>query len=502
MKRSFNDIAKICQKYLLQKDLQKIDEAFQFAEKVHQGQKRKNGDDFIQHPLHTALTLAQMNLDAATIIAALLHDTVEDGGAEFTQIQKKFGDEVADLVSGVTKVSEVRLKKYPKSIKLDDREKNQIENLRKMFVAMAKDIRVILIKLADRLHNMHTLYALPTNKAERIARETLEIYAPIAHRLGMGEIKGELEDLSFPYIYPEEYKKVKTLIGEKESVREEFIEEVIKKLHPEFQKEKIKIINISGRAKHLYSFYKKLLKYNFQVNKIYDLMAVRIIVPSVSDCYKVLGIIHRLWKPLPGYIKDYIAMPKPNGYESLHTTVFSLEGKPCEVQIRTQKMHEHAEFGVAAHWHYTTQIEEKNNLQKKSTFAPKNDLGWVSHLAKIQEKLKNPQEFREALQLDFFSDRIFVFTPEGEVRNLPIKSTPIDFAYSVHSEIGDHCQGAKVNDKMTALDHELENGDIIEIITSKKAKPKHDWLKLAKTAVARSLIKRYLKKETDFLDLK
>ncbi len=500
MKRSIGDITRICQKYLTQKDLEKIQKAFEFAQKAHQGQYRRNKDEFIQHSLHTALTLAQMGLDAETISGGLLHDTVEDAQINPKEIEKNFGHQISNLVWGITRVGKVRLKKEWANQelidqKLDDRTKNQIENLRKMFVAMAKDVRVVLIKLADRLHNMETLYALPAQKAKRIATETLEIYAPLAHRLGIGEIKGKLEDLAFIYVLPAEYRRIKSLVGEKDQERKTYIKKVIKAIKKILKSEEIEVLDIDGRAKHLYSLYKKLKKHDNDISKIYDLMAVRMIASNASDCYKILGIIHEKYKPLPGYIKDYISMPKPNGYQSLHTTIFCLDGRICEIQIRTKKMHEHAEYGVAAHWHYTNKIGPKKDIEQKGIFAPKKDLGWISDLARWQEKLKSPTEFKNAIKLDFFSDRIFAFTPQGDVKNLPVGACPIDFAYSIHTEVGGHCQGARINGKMVSLDYELKNGDMVEIIKAKRAHPRQDWLKLIKTAEARSKIRGYLRKK-------
>ncbi len=500
MKRSLKDITKICEKYLSKKDLEKIQKAFKFAQKAHQGQLRKNKDEFIQHPIHTALTLAEMGLDAETISAGFLHDTVEDAQINPKEIEKNFGRQISNLVLGITRVGKVRLKKELANQglidqKLDDRTKSQIENLRKMLVAMAKDIRVVLIKLADRLHNMHTLYALPAQKAKRIATETLEIYTPLAHRLGIGEIKGQLEDLAFPYVLPAEYRRIKSLVGEKDQERKAYIEKVIQAIRKILKSEQIEILDIDGRAKYLYSLYKKLQKYNNNISKIYDLMAVRIITNNVSDCYKILGIIHEKYKPLPGYIKDYISMPKPNSYQSLHTTIFCLDGRICEIQIRTEKMHEHAQYGVAAHWHYTNKIGPKKDIEQGGIFAPKKDLGWISDLARWQRKLKSPTEFKKTLKLDFFSDRIFAFTPQGDVKNLPAGACPIDFAYSIHTEVGDHCQGVRINGKMVSLDYELKNGDMVEIIKAKRAHPRQDWLKLIKTVEARSKIRGYLRKK-------
>ncbi|HLC39149.1 MAG TPA: RelA/SpoT family protein [Patescibacteria group bacterium] len=493
MNIKIDEVLKICAKYQSKTDLELIKKAYLFSDHAHFGQKRKSGEDYIQHPLQLAKTLAELGLDAPTIEAGLLHDTVEDAGINLTQIEKEFGKDVAVLVAGVTRVSKVRLKSDYVENNLNPREKSQLENLRKMFIAMSEDLRVIFIKLADRLHNMRTLYALPASKATRIARETLEIYAPIAHRLGIGEIKGELEDLAFPYVYPEDYKTVKSLVGVRRLENEIYVDLVISKIKSELKKRGIKFTNINGRAKHLYSLFKKLKKHNQNMSKIYDLIAIRIICKTVSDCYEILGEIHQFFKPLPGYIKDYIAMPKPNGYQSLHTTVFALKGRICEIQIRTINMHDHAEKGVAAHWHYTNNTGEKNEIEKRGIFAPKKEIAWIADLARWQEKLNNPQEFKKVLKMDFFSDRIFVFTPEGDVRNLPQSATPIDFAYSVHTEIGGTCRGAKVNGKMASLDYKLKNGDMIEIITAKNSTPRPDWLKLVKTTQARSKIRTYLK---------
>jgi len=489
MKRNLDDIIKSCQN-LKQKDLTLVKMAFKFAQKAHQGQKRKNQDDFIQHPIHAAVTLAKIGLDAETIAAALLHDTVEDAGIKSSQIQQNFGDQIADLVGGVTNLSKIRLKKNLTCLKHDDRTESQIENLRKMFVAMAKDLRVILIKLADRLHNVQTLYALPPQTAKKIARETLEIYAPLAHRLGIGEIKGQLEDLAFPYVFPKEYRWTKSLVGQKYQDKKQIVQKMIKILKKELDKEKVPYFDIHGRTKHLFSLYKKLVKFDKDISKMYDLMAVRVITDSPADCYKILGFIHQIWKPLPGYIKDFISMPKPNGYQSLHTTVFAPEGQICEIQIRTRQMHYQAEFGVAAHWHYKTKYFSPD---EKNAKLPSKEFKWIAELAKWQEKIKNPQEFKDTLKLDFFSDRIFAFTPQGDVKNLPQFATPIDFAYSVHSQIGDHCSGAKVGGKMVPLNYELKNGDIVEIIVAKSANPRPDWLKNVKTAEARSRIRNFLK---------
>lgn len=452
-----------------------IRRAFELARTAHEGQKRKGGEPYITHPLSVGLTLAKMRLDAATIAAGLLHDTVEDCGVPLSEIEKKFGTDIAFLVDGVTKVGHIRYRGAEK----------QIENLRKMFLAMARDIRVVLIKLADRHHNMQTLDALPPDKRRRIALETAEIYAPIAHRLGIGELRGQLEDLAFKHIHPKEYEWVLKNIGEKYQEREDYLKKLIPFLISELNRDGIEPIEIQYRAKHYYSLYKKLLKYDMNFDRIYDLAACRILVPSVEKCYGVLGTIHRLWKPLPGMIKDYIAMPKPNGYKSLHTTVFCVNGKIMEFQIRTPEMHQENEYGIAAHFAY------KENTAKPNA----EELTWVKQLREWQKESQNPDEVLENLKIDFFKRRIFVLTPRGEVMDLPEESTPVDFAYQVHSELGDQCVGAKVNNKIAPLDYKLKSGDIVEILTQKNKKPSASWLEFVKTSEARKKIKNAVNKK-------
>jgi len=462
-------------------DLDLVRLAYDFAQEAHKDQNRKSGEPYINHSLQTALTLAKMGLDQDTIIAALLHDVPEDTQYSLVDIEKNFGPEVANLVGGITKLGIIKYRGIQK----------YAENLRKMFVSMAQDIRIILIKMADRLHNLKTLSSLPPEKQKRIAQESLEIYAPIAHRLGMGQIKGEIEDLSFPYVYPEEYEWLKKEVLPKIELKLEYIRRVIEVVRKELAKNKIKVIDIHGRAKRLYSLYKKLIKphYDRDVSKIYDLVAIRIIVPDVADCYNVLGTIHRLWKPLPGRIKDYISQPKPNGYQSLHTTVFCLEGKITEFQIRTEEMHQQAEYGIAAHWHYEEIGKKSKKITGKGYTLPKR-LRWIEDLVRWQRETQDSQQYLKSLTVDVFKNRIFVFTPQGDVIDLPEEATPIDFAYQVHTWIGDHCAGAKINNRMAALDNKLKNGDVIEIITDKNRKgPSRDWLKFAKTNAARGKIR-------------
>ncbi len=479
--------------YLPEPEQKQIMRAFEFAKKAHLGQKRHTGEPYINHALQTAIFIADLKLDSASITAALLHDCIEDTSCTLAEIQKNFGKTVAHLVSGVTKLGKIRIvKKW--FFRVDKQEletfDRQIETLRKMFMAMAKDIRVVIIKLADRLHNMKTLEGVEESKRLRIAKETLEIYAPLAYRLGMGELKGQLEDLAFPYVYPAEFRKVKSQVAEALQTRKTYLEKVTRVVGKKLAEEGIEA-QIHGRAKHLYSLWRKLQRYDNDISRIYDLIALRIIVKSVGDCYKALGIIHENWKPLVGRIKDYIAMPKPNGYQSLHTTVFCLEGKIVEFQIRTQKMHEQAENGIAASWHYSEKKGTLDYILKRIKRVPQEDLRWVKELAKWQRNLQDNLEFSQNLEVDFFSDRIFVYTPQGEVKDLPAGSTPIDFAYSIHSEIGNSCTGAKINGKMASLATALRNGDIVEIIKAKRVVgPKRDWLEFVKTSLAKSQIRR------------
>lgn len=483
--------------YLTTKEHDAIKQAYFLAKEMHKYEKRRSGEPYINHPVTVACYLATEHLDASTIIAALLHDVPENSQYDIKDIEKQFGKEVAMFVDGVTKLNKVRIKnKWTLMDIVTGNERRifeqHVDNLRKMFLAMTKDVRIILLKLADRLHNMQTLKYLPREKQIEIARETLEIYAPIAYRLGMGELKGTLEDLSFPYIYPTEYKEAKRLYNRYAPIREDYIEKVKKILCRELKETNIKC-DIHGRKKHIYSFWRKLKRNNYDIDKIYDLVALRIIVENNEECYKVLGLIHKKHRPLIGRIKDYIALPKPNGYQSLHTTVFGPDGNIIEIQIRTYKMHELAEFGVAAHWHYKTNKEQsQKNTQNKNFHIPKQQIDWLEELAKWHEKITDPDEWTKGLTMDFFHDQIFVFSPHGDVFNLPAESTPVDFAYSVHSDVGDKCIGAKVNGKLVKLDHILNNGDIVEIITSKKnTGPKKDWLHFVKSHRAKDYIKSF-----------
>lgn len=469
-------------------DLEKVERAYNFAAQYHREQLRKSGVPYIQHPLNVAFELANFKFDTATFIAALLHDVIEDTKATPKLVNDKFGREVLKLVLGVTKLSKIQLG--------EKAEEYTIENLRKMFLAMAQDIRVVIIKLADRYHNLKTLKYLDSKKKIQKARETMEVYAPLANRLGMGELKGELEDLAFFHLKPEEYKRIKNLVEEEIDKRQKNIARIIKDLKFKLDENNIQHTDIHGRAKRYYSLYKKLKKHENNINNVYDLTALRVVVETVSDCYKALGIIHQNWKPLLGRIKDYISVPKNNGYQSLHTTVLYPPHTTIEIQIRTRRMHMEAEYGVAAAWRYSE--KDKPNT---GAIVPKK-LSWINELVKWQGELKDNKNFAEALKIDFFKDRIFVFTPKGEVFDLPDGSTPIDFAYQIHTEIGNHCQMAKINNKITSLDYKLKNGDVIEITTSENIKPKRDWLSFTQTNLAKSRIKDSFKKRDKSKNLK
>lgn len=460
-------------------DIELITKAFEFAQKAHEGQERFSMEPYFIHPFEVAKDLANLQLDSKTIAAALLHDVCEDKSISEKTIKKEFGDETAFLVAGVTKLGQ--LKYHGAEL--------QIENLRKMFLAMAKDIRVILIRLADRVHNMKTLQYVPEEKQKRIALETLEIYAPLANRLGMGKFKGQLEDLAFQYVYPEEYKKIKEMIKGKYEEKEKDLIKVKYGIEKELRENDIKYFHIDSRVKHLYSLFKKLQRpeINMNIDIVYDLIALRIIVKTIEDCYKVLGIIHKMWKPIPGKIKDYIATPKPNGYQSLHTTVFATGGKITEIQIRTEQMHEEAEYGIAAHWAYA----ESGKPREGGRFNPR--LSWVNQLIEWQKGTKASKDFLETLRIDFFKDRVFCFTPKGDVIDLPEGATTIDFAYSIHSDIGNHASGAIVNNKFVSLDTVMKNGDIVEIQTQKNKKPSAEWLERAKTSLAKKQIRAAMK---------
>ena len=475
---AFMRLKELIEKYKPNANFALIEKAYNFSTKAHEGQERVSGDPYIIHPVEVGCILAELEMDESSIAAGILHDTIEDTVYTYDFIKKEFGTEIAELVEGVTKLT-----KIPYTTK----QEIQAENFRKMFLAMAKDIRVIIIKLADRLHNMRTLKFMSKEKQEQKARETMEIYAPLAHHLGIHKIKGELEDLSFRYTNEKSYYDLAEKIAKKRREREEYINNIIEDVRRKTAEVNIEA-HIEGRAKHLYSIYKKMTTQNKTLDQIYDLFAIRLIVNTVKDCYTVLGLMHEMFKPMPGRFKDYISMPKPNMYQSLHSTVIGPEGIPFEIQIRTWEMHRVAEVGIAAHWQY------KEGGAGAKTYAEK--LSWLRQMIEWQKDAKDPDEFMENLKIDLFTDEVFVFTPKGDVKNLKAGSTPIDFAYSIHSDIGNRMIGAKVNGRIEKLDYELKNGDIIEIITSSASNgPSRDWLKIVKTSQARNKINQWFKKE-------
>jgi GTP diphosphokinase / guanosine-3',5'-bis(diphosphate) 3'-diphosphatase len=468
----------------VQIDRARVEEAFLFACEHHADQRRKSGEEFIVHPVGVAKICAGMRLDTETLVAALLHDTVEDTSASLEEVQEKFGDEVGSLVDGVTKLT---------GITFQSRDEQQAENYRKMMVAMATDIRVILIKLADRLHNMRTIEAMPKQKQIDKAKETLEIYAPIAHRLGIHAIKWELEDLAFAALHPRKYQEIKGLVNQQREEREVYVSKAGEYLKRELEALGIHA-EISGRAKHFYSIYSKMTKKGREFNEIYDLTAMRVIVDSVKDCYGAVGVIHSLWKPLPGRFKDFIAMPKFNMYQSLHTTVIGPEGLPLEIQIRTREMHDMAEFGVAAHWIYKV---DPSKPRQPAAQSGDDKMKWLRSMLDWQQETADPQDFMESLKVDLFDEEVFVFTPKGEVKSLAAGATPLDFAYEVHTEIGHRCVGAKVNGKMVPLSYQLNSGDIVEVLTAKRERgPSRDWLAVVKTTRARNKIKQWFRQES------
>lgn len=456
-----------------------IERAYHFANEAHKGQVRYSGEPYITHPLSVALILAQQHAEAKTIAAGLLHDVLEDVHGMSDRLKKEFGPEIFFLVDGVTKLGTLKYKGAER----------HAESLRKLFIAMAKDIRVILIRLADRLHNVRTLSYVPEEKKKRIAIETINIYAPLANRLGMGKIKEALEDGSFPYAYPEEYALTKNLLKLKKHETEVRLEKMYRTLAEELSGFAIPNFKIDYRVKGLYSLYKKLRRYNMDIEKVYDIIALRVLVPSIPDCYQTLGIIHALWKPAPERVKDYIATPKPNGYQSIHTSVFTGDGAVAEIQVRTYAMHQDAEYGVASHVGY----EEAGKVKESRALSRK--LSWINELLKLQQEYKENEEFLENLKVDFFNDRIFVFTPKGDVVELPEGASVLDFAYAIHSDIGGHAAGATVSGKYASLDHKLKSGDIVLIETKKNSRPSHKWLEYVKTSMARKHIRFMLQED-------
>ncbi len=459
-------------------DIEYLEEVYRFAEDLHKDQHRKSGEAYIIHPLSVAIILAELGMDETAIAAGLLHDVVEDTNCKKSGIADHFGEDVAFIVNGVTKLSK---------LECNSKEERQLESYRKMFLSMAEDVRVVMIKLADRLHNMRTLRFQSEEKQRSIAQETLEIYAPIANRLGISKVKWELEDLCLRYLEPDAFYDLVDRIAMKRDEREEYIQSIISRMTDELDKMGIEA-EISGRPKHFFSIYNKMKKQNKDLDELYDLIAVRLLVDSIKDCYAALGIVHTLWRPIPMRFKDYIAMPKPNMYQSLHTTVIGPNGDPFEIQIRTYEMHHTAEYGIAAHWIYKE--SGGSEVSKDST-----QLSWLDQIKEMQNDASNSQDFVNSLKIDLFSDTVFVFSPKGEVYELPQGSGPLDFAYKVHSGVGNSCMGAKVNKKIVPLDYQLKNGDIVEILTSKQAKPSLDWVNLCKTSQARNKIRQWFKKD-------
>ena len=459
-------------------DVELVKRAYAYATEAHEPQKRVSGEPYITHPAAVALLVAELGMDAATVAAALLHDVPEDTARTIDDMRREFGDEIARLVDGVTKLSQ-----FSGTTAAD----HQAENIRKMFLAMADDLRVVIVKLCDRLHNMRTLAALPDEKRRRISRQTLEIYAPLAHRLGIWQIKWELEDLSFKYLEPDHYREVAEHLASRRQVRERYIEQAMKTLGTELERAGVKA-EISGRAKHLWSIAQKMRRKNVGINEVYDLLAIRVVVADVPACYAALGVVHTLWPPVPGQFDDYIAVPKTNLYQSLHTAVMGPDGQPLEIQLRTREMHTLAEHGIAAHWRYKEGGKRDAGYEEK--------LAWVRQLMEWQHDVADAQEFVESLKVDVFQDQVFVFTPKGEIKDLPAGSTPIDFAYRIHTDIGHRCIGAKVGGRIVPLDHKLQNGDSVEIITSKAARgPSRDWLAMVRTPGAREKIRQWFKRQ-------
>ncbi|MCR5146408.1 MAG: bifunctional (p)ppGpp synthetase/guanosine-3',5'-bis(diphosphate) 3'-pyrophosphohydrolase [Clostridia bacterium] len=478
---TIDDVLEKMKKNNKKSDLKLIKRAYDFAKEKHGDQLRKSGEPYIIHPVQVAYILAELELDDATICAALLHDVAEDTEVTIQDLAKEFSTEIAEMVDGVTKLS---------NLKYTSAEEQQVENYRKMFLAMGKDIRVILIKLADRLHNMRTLKFLKRDRQIAISKETQDLYAPLANRLGMYSLKWELEDLAFKYLNPDEFREIVDGIDKKREERLQFINQIVEQINEELKKQKIKA-EITGRAKHLYSIYRKMQRDNKSLDQIYDLFALRILVDSVKDCYAALGVVHELYNPMPGRFKDYISVPKPNMYQSLHTTLIGPKGTPFEVQIRTWEMHRIAEFGIAAHWAY----KEANKLKKSNVKVQEDKLSWLRETLEWQKDMQDPQEFLNTLKTELFVDEVYVFTPKGQIKVLPRGATPIDFAYSVHAEIGHHMTGCKINSKMMPIITTLKNGDIVEIVTSDQSKgPSRDWLKFVKSTSAKSKIQSWFKK--------
>lgn len=464
---------------LTKKEEELVTNAYHFSLRAHEGQKRLDGTPYFSHVFETAKIVATFGMDPETVAAALLHDVLEDTEIKEEEMKKNFGEDIVFLVNGVTKLGTLKYRGHER----------HVESLRKFFVAMTNDLRVVIIKFADRLHNLRTLQPLREDKRERIALESIEVYAPLANRLGMGKLKGEIEDAAFPFAYPKEYGKIEELIKEEKDLYQKRLTEVRETLEKELSKNKVKVIEMDYRMKHKYSLWKKLQKRGMDIEKVYDIVALRIVVENIEECYRTLGIVHSIWRPLPGRIKDFIAFPKPNGYRSIHTTIFTGSGGVAEIQIRTKEMHLEAAYGIAAHFAYKEKKSDKN-VDEKSQFK------WIEELRNLNHELDEPQKYLEHLKTDLFNDRIFIFTPKGDVIDLPEDSSPIDFAYAIHSDVGDHVAGAKVNGKIATINSKLKNADIVEIITKKDAHPSSKWLDYSKTSMAKKHIKSYVEKNS------
>jgi len=461
-----------------------IERVFDYAQKIYKDKKRLSGQTLLEHCCEIALALSEIKLGTVVVAAGLLHEALERVDVTKQELKKEFGEEILSLVDGVTNVGKVEHKGAARSI----------ENLRKLFLATAKDIRVVIIKLVNRLNGLKTIHVFDEEKQKRLARETLEIYAPIAYRLGMRKISGELEDLAFPVVYPKEYNWLISQVKEEYEEREKYLKKITAIVEKALKKADIEPIEIHSRVKRYFSLYRKLQRYDMDLNKIYDLVALRIIVKNIDECYGAMGVIHKLWKPLPGRIKDYIALPKPNGYRSLHTTVFCPDGKITEFQIKTPEMHHEAEYGIAAHWYYSEQKGLKAYIKRLLTKPPEKELKWIQDLQKWQKEFSpGSEDFLQLLKIDFFKDRIFVLTPKGDVIDLPEGATPLDFAYHIHTSIGHRCLGAKVDGKMVSLNEQLLNGQLVEILLKKEEKPSQDWLRIVKTSLAKSKIREWFK---------
>ncbi len=474
------DITALSDNKFSKAEIDLISRAFYFSQSAHEGQKRASGEPYFNHVVATAKNLARYEMDATTIAAGLMHDVVEDTQVKETELEKNFGKEIATLVEGVTKLGKL---KY-------HGEERHVESLRKFFMASAKDVRIVMIKLADRLHNLETLEFVKPEKRERIALESIEVYAPLANRLGIGKLRGEIEDAAFPFAYPKEYEQVTQILKEKAHINQSYLEKIDRQLEKELTSNRVRVEKIDFRIKHKFSLWKKLKKYDFDLDRIYDLVALRVIVSNVADCYRVLGVIHQMWRPLPGRIKDYIALPKLNGYQSIHTTIFTGEGSIAEIQIRTKEMHAQAEYGVASHVVYKQQMEKS-----KSPNDPK--FKWMNQFKALgNAETQDPSQYLQSLKLDTFSDRIFVFTPKGDVIDLPEGSSAIDFAYSIHSDVGDHLSQVKINGKIEKIYATLKSGDIVNVISSKNAAPSSKWLDFTKSTMAKKHINSYLKEHS------